>query len=160
MKMRSLTVLSLVSYALLAAVAITPAVAQNDSGQSDVADVMAPALPPPDIDDPGVRADIQTAVVSPADGVDDPPETIGHTPTVAADGLTETSLPQITVRTDATTGDRVEETRENGKLVRLVVTPKNAPPYVLHDANGDGRVDAKDSEGPVQPVYWELFSWD
>ncbi len=97
-----------------------------------------------------------------ADGVEASPEEISETPTATEIPITgkEKSLPVITVRTDPTTGDRVEETRENGKLVRLLVQPKNAPAYVLHDANGDGRVDAKDAEGPVQPVYWELFKWD
>ena len=124
-----------------------------------------PGLPPPAMNDPGVDTSIDAAVepaaVSEADGVEAAPEEISERPeTIELDTGRATSLPVITVRTDPTTGDRVEETRENGKLVRVLVQPKNAPAYVLHDANGDGRVDASDAEGPVQPVYWELFKWD
>lgn len=137
--------------------------------QSTARDDEPPGLPPPAMDDPGVdpvadtsiKAAAEPAAVSEADAVEASPDEIAERPgTVELDTADTASLPVITVRTDPTTGDRVEETRENGKLVRLVVQPKNAPAYVLHDANGDGRVDRKDAEGPVQPVYWELFKWD
>ena len=148
-------------------VALSPLAAYSQSASTAEE---PPGLPPPDLNDPGVdaaagasvEAAVEPAAVSEADGVEASPEEISETPTATEIPITgkEKSLPVITVRTDPTTGDRVEETRENGKLVRLLVQPKNAPAYVLHDANGDGRVDAKDAEGPVQPVYWELFKWD
>ena len=40
------------------------------------------------------------------------------------------------------------------------VKPRNAPAYSLLDTNGDGRLDKKDAEGPVAPVYWTLYEWN
>lgn len=151
----------------IALVVLWPLAAQ---AQGSARDDEPPGLPPPAMDDPGVDASaeasieaaVEPAPVSDADAVESPAETISEAPAAVniEPGGREKSLPVITVRIDPSTGDRVEETRENGKLVRLVVQPENAPAYVLHDANGDGRVDASDAEGPVQPVYWELFKWD
>ena len=150
----------------LALIAVTPALAYS---QTRTSDDEPPGLPPPAMDDPGVgpvadssiKAAVEPAAVTEADAVEASPETVAERPgTISLDEARAASLPVITVRTDPVTGDRVEETRENGKLVRVLVQPKDAPAYVLHDANGDGRVDASDAEGPVQPVYWELFKWD
>jgi hypothetical protein len=68
-------------------------------------------------------------------------------------------IPQVSIRTQDN-GDRVEEYRQNGKLYMVKVTPRNAPPYYLLDTNGDGRLDAKDGEGRVAPVYWTIYEWD
>lgn len=57
-------------------------------------------------------------------------------------------------------GDTVEEYRQNGRLTMVKVTPKRGAPYTLLDSNGDGRLDRKDAEGPVAPVYWTLYEWD
>lgn len=69
------------------------------------------------------------------------------------------SIPQVSIRTQDN-GDRVEEYRQNGRLYMVKVTPRNAPPYYLLDTNGDGRLDAKDGEGRVAPVYWTIYEWD
>lgn len=68
-------------------------------------------------------------------------------------------IPQVSIRTQDN-GDRVEEYRQNGRLYMVKVTPRNAPPYYLLDTNGDGRLDAKDGEGRVAPVYWTIYEWD
>lgn len=57
-------------------------------------------------------------------------------------------------------GDTVEEYRVNGRLTMVKVRPRGGVPYTLIDTNGDGRLDRKDSEGPVAPVYWTLYEWD
>lgn len=57
-------------------------------------------------------------------------------------------------------GDTVEEYRVNGRLSMVKVRPRGGIPYTLIDTNGDGRLDRKDSEGPVAPVYWTLYEWD
>ena len=57
-------------------------------------------------------------------------------------------------------GDTVEEYRVNGRLTMVKVRPRGGVPYTLVDANGDGRLDRKDAEGPVAPVYWTLYEWD
>lgn len=57
-------------------------------------------------------------------------------------------------------GDTVEEYRVNGRLSMVKVRPRGGIPYTLIDTNGDGRLDRKDTEGPVAPVYWTLYEWD
>lgn len=57
-------------------------------------------------------------------------------------------------------GDVVEEYRQDGRLTMIRVKPLRGPAYTVHDANGDGRLDRKDIEGPVAPVYWTLYEWD
>lgn len=69
------------------------------------------------------------------------------------------SAPTVTIR-NIDNGDRVEEYRENGRLTMVKVTPKNGPAYTLLDANGDGKLDRRDTEGPVAPVYWKLYEWN
>lgn len=57
-------------------------------------------------------------------------------------------------------GDTVEEYFENGRLTMVKVTPRRGPAYTLLDSNGDGKLDRRDSEGPVAPVYWTLYEWN
>lgn len=68
-------------------------------------------------------------------------------------------VPTVSIRTQDN-GDRVEEYRQNGRLYMVKVTPERAPPYYLLDTNGDGRLDSKDGEGRVAPVYWTIYEWD
>lgn len=72
---------------------------------------------------------------------------------------TDQSVPTVSIRTQDN-GDRVEEYRQNGRIYMVKVTPERAPPYYLLDTNGDGRLDAKDGEGRVAPVYWTIYEWD
>jgi hypothetical protein len=67
--------------------------------------------------------------------------------------------PTVKIRT-IENGDTVEEYRINGLLSMVKVHPRGGLPYTLIDTNGDGRLDRKDSEGPVAPVYWTLYEWD
>lgn len=71
----------------------------------------------------------------------------------------EEDAPKVRIRT-IDNGDTVEEYRVNGRLTMVKVRPRNGPPYTLLDTNGDGRLDRRDSEGPVAPVYWTLYEWD
>ncbi|MFN3843149.1 MAG: DUF2782 domain-containing protein [Rehaibacterium terrae] len=68
--------------------------------------------------------------------------------------------PAVRILVDERTGDRIEEYRVNGRLHMVKVTPRRGPPYYLLDTNGDGRLDSKDGEGPVRPVYWVVYQWD
>lgn len=68
-------------------------------------------------------------------------------------------VPTVRIR-QIDNGDTVEEYRQNGRLTMVKVTPKRGAPYTLLDSNGDGRLDRKDAEGPVAPVYWTLYEWD
>lgn len=58
-------------------------------------------------------------------------------------------------------GARVEEYRIGGDLYMVKVIPQAGPPYYLLDHNGDGILDARQSEledGVVVP-QWILFEW-
>lgn len=69
------------------------------------------------------------------------------------------SAPSVVIR-KIENGDVVEEYRQDGRLTMIRVKPLRGPAYTVHDANGDGRLDRKDLEGPVAPVYWTLYEWD
>jgi hypothetical protein len=71
----------------------------------------------------------------------------------------EESAPTVSIR-QVDNGDTVEEYRQNGRLTMVKVTPPRGAPYMLLDSNGDGRLDRKDAEGPVAPIYWTLYEWD
>ena len=69
------------------------------------------------------------------------------------------SAPTVTIR-KVDNGDVVEEYRTDGRITMIRVRPLRGPAWEVHDANGDGRLDRKDVEGPVAPVYWTLYQWD
>lgn len=74
--------------------------------------------------------------------------------------FSEDSDSPVRIRVDEQTGDRIEEYYTNGRLHMVKVTPRRGPPYYLLDTNGDGRLDSKDGEGNVRPVYWVLYRWN
>jgi hypothetical protein len=63
-----------------------------------------------------------------------------------------------TTRTEAN-GDVVTEYRVSGQLRMVRVQPRRGPTYYLIDRDGDGRPDESRGEGPVSPVYYQLFTW-
>ena len=67
--------------------------------------------------------------------------------------------PAVSIRTDSS-GDVVEEYRQNGKVYMVKVRPEKGVPYTIMDTNGDGRLDRSDGDGPVRPVYYTLYEWD
>lgn len=104
-------------------------------------DPAPPPLPPPEIDDPpAVPAVPEPALPPKVEAPGGPP-------------------PEVTIRTDAGSGDVIEEYRQNGVVYMVRVQPQRGPPYLLLDTNGDGRLDTRDGEGPVRPVYWTLYTW-
>lgn len=113
------------------------------------------APPPPDIDDPGV---VETTTPEPLETL--PPS--GDTAVVERRSATRPSpdsAPEVAISTRAN-GDVVEEYRVNGRLTHVRVTPKRGVPYSLRDTNNDGRLDNRDSDAPVNPVYFTLYEWD
>lgn len=111
----------------------------------------AEAPPPPEMNDPGVTAVDRQSEVGPNEEVP-VPEKLPARPSAE-------SAPTVTIRTRSD-GDVVEEYRINGRLSYVRVTPQRGIPYTLRDTNGDGRLDSRDSDGPVQPVYYTLYEWD
>ncbi len=70
----------------------------------------------------------------------------------------EESLPTVTIHREESR--IIEEYRVDGAVVMVRVTPNNAPPYYLIDADRDGSLETRTSEiDKVQPVYWKLFEW-
>lgn len=69
------------------------------------------------------------------------------------------AAPSVSIRT-GTSGDVVEEYRQNGRVYMVKVRPLVGLPYMLLDTNGDGRLDSKDGDGAVRPVYWTIYEWN
>ena len=93
----------------------------------------------------------QTTLIDDRDDAPIPEKILENPPPEAA--------PTVSIRTDGS-GDVVEEYRLNGRIYMVKVRPPRGLPYSLIDTNGDGRLDAKDGEGPVRPVYWTLYEWN
>lgn len=57
----------------------------------------------------------------------------------------------------------IEEYRLNGRLYKIRVTPRNAPPYFLVDRDGDGSFETRRLESDLEPdiliPQWVLFRW-
>lgn len=155
-----------IAFVLLLALGAGASAAQDSLPQPD-------ALPPPAMDDPGVDPAPPLEALEP---MQDPEPMAGQplvdpAPTMDAtlpgdDALPEkvrapsAPPPEVTIRTDSQTGDVVEEYRQNGVVYMVRVRPERGPEYMLLDTNGDGRLDRKDGEGPVRPVYWTLYEWE
>lgn len=88
-----------------------------------------------------------------------PPPAEAPLPAKIPSAPSEESAPTVQIR-KVDNGDTVEEYRVNGRLTMVRVHPPGGIPYTLVDANGDGKLDRKDTEGPVAPVYWTLYEWD
>ncbi len=58
-------------------------------------------------------------------------------------------------------GDKVEEMRDNGRVVMLKVTPPNGVPYYLMDPLGTGTWTRRDSLDPgIRVPMWTIKTFD
>jgi uncharacterized protein DUF2782 len=58
-------------------------------------------------------------------------------------------------------GDRVEETRDGGRIVMLKVTPPGGAPYYLIDLTGNGNWTRRDSLDPgIRVPMWTIKTFD
>ena len=105
-------------------------------------------LPPPGIDDPGVKS----AVPLPSTGI--PPS---EAP--AARAANGAQAPTVTVHKEAN-GDTVEEYRRGGDLYMVRITPAHGPTQTFISHSVDGRLTRDPRQGPVDPVYYTLYQWD
>lgn len=169
----------LIAAALLALVQ-APAVAQEQE--------IAPAPPPPSMDDPGqppapVKPDDprlaplppESAPVAPPppapvqghEKSDGDPSNLPAMPTDDAFHPPPKKPAQVesadgySVRQyTSANGDHIEEYRHGGQLTRVRVKPANAPAFELNDSNRDGRIDRNDATNrQTMPVQWSLFEW-
>jgi hypothetical protein len=159
--------------ALLLALAL-PAVAQTTQDPKQMK-----ALPPPGLNDPGVKAGEPDrsgkAPIEKPVPYDQSQETQSTPATSDAQGSKVTAAnlpamrddgtpvdgkgnpaPQVTVHTEGT--DTVEEYRTGGKLTMIRVTPKNGVPYQVM-ANPDGKLVRDPGVSKVDPVYFKVYEW-
>jgi hypothetical protein len=65
------------------------------------------------------------------------------------------------VRIPVQEGDKVEETRDGGRVVMLKVTPPNGKPYYLIDTTGNGNWMRRDSlDDGVRVPMWPIYIFD
>src|SRR5258706_14712330 len=77
-------------------------------------------------------------------------------PPVIRDGADE---PRVRIAPQE--GDRVEETREGGRVVMIKVTPAGGTPYYLMDPTGSGNFVRRDTLDPgVRVPMWVIKSFD
>ena len=103
--------------------------------------------PPPGLDDPGV---------SPA-----PPARSASVFPRAALRHDERDLrgePPPTVDVRKHDGDTIQEYRVAGRVTMIRIIPKHGPVQTFY-ADPQGRLIPDPREGPVQPVYYTLYTW-
>lgn len=157
------------SHALVAALALAlalPAAAQTPK------DPQFKALPPPALNDPGVKPGEpdrsgQKPIERPVP-YDQAQETQSSPATSDAEGRTVSAanLPSLDGRGDAPPdvavhqeGDnRVEEYRTGGRVFMVRIVPKNGVPqtYMVGD---DGQLHRDSKDGPVSPVQYKVYEW-
>jgi len=65
------------------------------------------------------------------------------------------------VRIPVQEGDKVEETRDGGRVIMLKVTPPGGKPYYLIDTTGNGNWMRKDSlDDGVRVPMWPIYTFD
>ena len=65
------------------------------------------------------------------------------------------------VRIPVQEGDKVEETRDSGRVIMLKVTPPGGKPYYLIDTTGNGNWMRKDSlDDGVRVPMWPVYTFD
>jgi len=69
------------------------------------------------------------------------------------------NLPTVTIRTGEN-GDLIQEYRSGGQVTMVKIKPLRGPADYLIDSDGDGRLDGKDGDGVVAPVYWKIYEWN
>ena len=109
------------------------------------------APPPPPLDTRTIDATADAATPAPprppASALDDlPPKEQGP----------DAVVPEVSIR-PGKDGGRIEEYRENGRLLYVRVVPERGIPYVLIDADNDGEVDrAPQMSNEVLPVFYDI----
>lgn len=79
----------------------------------------------------------------------------GNSPSTSQDEL------EPEVRIYESKEGRIEETRVNGQVIKVKITPTKGRPYYLVDTDGDGDLDIQ-YDNPVDQgntTMWKLFSW-
>jgi len=77
-------------------------------------------------------------------------------PAVIRDGADEPS-----VRIAPQEGDRIEEVRDGGRVVRIKVTPPGGVPYELQDTLGTGNPATREPlDSGIRPPMWTITTFE
>ena len=106
-------------------------------------------LPPPGINDPGVKP---AAIPLPDNSI---PASVAPAARKDANG---DDAPTVAVQTQSN-GDTVEEYRHGGTLYMVRITPKNGPTQTFMVNGGTGKLIRDPRMGPVDPVYYTIYQW-
>lgn len=75
--------------------------------------------------------------------------------------LIDYDAPQLVLRTDAASGDVVEEFQHQGSVYMVAVREDDGGSYLLLDLDADGRLDTLEGELPAHaPGYWIGYDWE
>lgn len=82
-------------------------------------------------------------------------------PPPPAPGLSDLDAGEPRVNIPVQKEDKVEEVRENGRVIMLKVTPPGAAPYYLMDTTGNGNWIRRDSlDDGVRVPMWTIRTFD
>lgn len=105
-------------------------------------------LPPPAMNDPGVKSSIPL----PSSSI---PASVAPAARQDANG---DAAPTVAVRKNSN-GDTVEEYRHGAALYMVRITPKNGVPQTFMVNGGNGKLIRDPRMGPVDPVYYTIYQW-
>ncbi|UXI68694.1 DUF2782 domain-containing protein [Tahibacter amnicola] len=110
------------------------------------ASALPAALPPPSLEDPGVKTAPEPAATAdtPAAG--------------AARNKRGEAAPDVSIRQEG--DDTIEEYRTSGRVTMIRISRKGGVQQTFIDTDGDGRLEGNPKEGPVAPVYYKLYEWN
>ncbi len=76
-------------------------------------------------------------------------------------GIRDAGADEPRIRIAPADGDRVEEMRQNGRVIMLKVTPSHGVPYFLVDTTGSGNWMRRDSlDQGVRVPMWTIRTFD
>lgn len=132
----------------------------------DAAKPTQPGLPPPGMNDPGVKvkatapATARSAPTTPATPAEIQPTHLPGKPIPLprqpGDHRPSEALPDVQVRQE---GDQsIQEYRQSGRLYMVVVTPKHGVPQT-YMVDAQGRLRDQAGQPPVRPVMYKVMEW-
>lgn len=75
--------------------------------------------------------------------------------------LIDYDAPEVVMRTDAGSGDVVEEFHHRGTVYMVAVRTHGGGSYMLLDLDANGRLETLEGDVPSQaPGYWAGYAWE
>ncbi len=136
-------------FALMLEIAFNAFTAAAFAQQSDSPPAKGSGLPPPGINDPGVKP---SSIPLPSSSI--PPSVAP----AAQQDQNGDAAPTVSVHTESN-GDTVEEYRRGAALYMVRITPKNGVTQTFMVNGGTGKLIRDPRMGPVDPVYYTIYQW-